>query len=84
METRTIRKSMGGIIMKRISVGYLKKKLKEFEIETQVFLSNKKTILQEPVYEYDIKRLWNWLHINGFLIIPEGNDYYSIEKRERR
>ena len=67
--------------MKRASISYLKKKLKQFEIKTDVFLSDKKTILKEPKYKYDQERLWNWLHINGFLIIPDGNDYYSIEHR---
>ena len=69
--------------MKRISVQYLKEKLKQFEIKTDVFLSDKKTILKEPENEEDTERLWNWLHINGFLVIPEGNNYYSIKNKSR-
>ena len=69
--------------MKRISIQYLKEKLKQFEIKTDVFLSDKKTILKEPGNEKDTERLWNWLHINGFLTIPEGNGYYSIKNKTR-
>ena len=67
--------------MKRISVVYLKNKVKSFGIKTDVFLSDKKTILQEPNNDYDAERLWNWLRLNGWLMIPQGNDYYSVERR---
>ena len=69
--------------MKRISVVCLKNKVKSFGIKADVFLSDKKTILQEPNNEYDSERLWNWLRLNGWLMIPQGNNYYSIERREK-
>ena len=67
--------------MKRVPVSYIKEILRRTGIKANVFLSNKKTILEDPVK--DSTRLWFILHEWGYCVLPEGNGYYSVIYKER-
>ena len=67
--------------MKRVPVSHIKEILRRTGIKANVFLSNKKTILEDPVK--DSARLWFILHEWGYCILPEGNGYYSVIFKER-
>ena len=72
---------MKGVRMKRVPVSYIKAILRATGIKANVFLSDKKTILEEPVK--DSTRLWFILHEQGFWMLPEGNGYYRVIYKER-
>ena len=69
--------------MKRVPISFMKAVLKYHKVKTNVFLSNHKTILQEPADRKSAEKLWDILHNEGFLLIPDGGGYYSVEVRER-
>lgn len=68
--------------MKRPSVQEIKDKLKVYGIQTDVFLSDRKTILVEPKDDVKSKRLWDKMHRDGYLLVPDGNEYYSVKRKE--
>lgn len=68
--------------MKRPSVQEIKDKLKRYGIQTDVFLSDRKTILVEPKDNVKSKRLWDKMHRDGYLLVPDGNEYYSVKRKE--
>lgn len=67
--------------MKRVPVSEVKSILRSIGIKANVFLSNKNTILEDPVK--DSSRLWFILHEHGFCILPDGNGYYRVIYKER-